>query len=55
MQETSALILSGAAPDFEKENTGRWFSKEKYIMKYPQFISMDLLYFLGFSTNAVNC
>ena len=47
MQETSALILSGGAPYFDKENTGRGrlFSNEKYIMKFLQIISMVFLFF----------
>jgi len=45
MQETSALILSGGAPYVEKENTGKLFSNEKYIMKSLQIISMVFLFF----------
>jgi len=44
MQETSALILLGAAPNVDKENMGRLFSNENYIMKSLQFISMDILF-----------
>jgi hypothetical protein len=43
MKETSALILSGAGQNVDKENTGRLFNKEKCMMKYLQVISMDLL------------
>jgi len=45
MQETSALILSGGAPYFEKENTGRLFGNEKYIMKSLKIISKVFLFF----------
>lgn len=45
MQNTSALILSGAVPNVDKEKTGRLFSNEKCIIKSQQIISMDFPFF----------
>jgi hypothetical protein len=49
MQKISALILSGAVPNVDKEKTGRLFSNEKFIIKSQQIISMDFPFFLDVS------
>jgi uncharacterized protein YybS (DUF2232 family) len=44
MQVTSALILSGGAPNVVKKNTGRRFNKEKYT-----YNEISTIYFYGSS------